>query len=113
MKMANLMNWLKDAFGDEQIEAITIGEAPSRIRYSEDYTGKKIHGYENKLLSLEEASYYLDYDFHDGFGAEDCHAITAWSATKIAFVVCYDGSTWLQTLPRNPTQFFPPYVGGG
>jgi len=55
----------------------------------------------------------LDYEYESGYGSEDCHAVTAWSENWTLFVACYDGSTWVERIPRNPTNHTPEYVGGG
>ena len=52
----------------------------------------------------------LDYHFDDDFGLPDCNPITIWTETRIIFTREYDGSTWLHSLPRNPTDFKPRFV---
>lgn len=66
----------------------------------------------NQVLTWEEAASSLDYKYDDGFGAPDCHAITAWTENTVIFVVQYDGSTCVQTIPRNPIDHKPEMPGG-
>ena len=55
----------------------------------------------------------LDYNHDRGYGSEDCHEVTAWSKNWVLFVACYDGSTWVTKVPRNPTDHTPRWIGGG
>jgi hypothetical protein len=65
------------------------------------------------VLSWDEARPLLDYEYTRGYGAPDCHAIMAWSASWVLVVGTYDGSTWLSSTPRNPVADEPKMVGGG
>lgn len=110
------MPTFKDAIleevGKETIEAIVIGEFGW-------------HGYRNdgkpaykhvigKLLSWEEASPILDYEYESGHGATGaCQAITAWTPDHVYFIGTYDGRTWVDCVPRNPLAYIPSMVGDG
>lgn len=45
---------------------------------------------------------FLDYEYHDGFGAPECHLLQAWTPNKILYIHEYDGSTTVCYLKRNP-----------
>ena len=64
------------------------------------------------VYSWQEVRPLLDYEYDHGFGGTDCHAITAWTADKVLFVVEYDGSTWVASVPRNPITHVPAMFGG-
>jgi hypothetical protein len=64
---------------------------------------------EEKLLTWTEALPILDHDFTTEY--VDCPAIYAWSETRIFFISQYDGSTKLETIPRNPTAGTPTMPG--
>lgn len=56
------------------------------------------------LLTLEEAKPYMqDWQFDGGFGAPFCHAVHVWTDERVIFVSEYDGSTHLNSVPRNPS----------
>ena len=65
-----------------------------------------------ELLTWQEARPLLDYRWDAGYGAPDCHAVTAWSARWVLFVVQYDGSTGVHRVPRNPVVHTPEMPGG-
>ena len=102
--MANLREWLECKAGGEKIEGVVIGEAGWGCEEKENIP-------KNKLLSWEEAKKYLDYNFHDGYGSPECHAITAWTPTKVMFIVEYDGATDIKSVPRHPQAHEPEMVG--
>lgn len=64
-------------------------------------------------LSWIEARPFLDYEYDGGYGAPNCHAITAWTENSVIFVGTYDGSTWVTSVPRNPTNTRDPHMVGG
>ena len=59
------------------------------------------------------ASVLLDYEYYTGFGAPNCHAVWAWTASRVIFVSTYDGSTSVTSVPRNPRDGTPSMPGGG
>lgn len=65
------------------------------------------------VLRWAEAAPLLDYEYDPGYGGEDCHAIYAWTPSRVLFVGTYDGSTWVASVPRNPAAGRPDSVGGG
>lgn len=96
--------------GKEEIIAIVIGEMGW-----EDYNDKGKPEYKSvigKLLTWKEAAPILDYSYNTGYGAPDCQAVIAWTETKVIFVVQYDGSTSIHSVPRNPVSHIPCMPGG-
>jgi hypothetical protein len=65
------------------------------------------------LLKWEDAEPWLEiFSCYTGYGAPDCYAITAWTPSQVLFIVQYDGSTSLQSVPRNPVSHNPRMPGG-
>jgi len=52
----------------------------------------------SNTLSEEE----MDREFDDDLGIEEGLQFTAWSKDWVYFPVCYDGSEWVGSVPRNP-----------
>ena len=110
---------LESAAGDEVIQGIVIGafgwgeisDEPGEA-YAEE--GRSVPlGMRGCVLPWEQARPLLDYSYSTGFGAPQCHAVTAWTATKAIFVGTYDGSTYVASVPRHPEAHEPYMVGGG
>ena len=62
--------------------------------------------------TIDEAKEVLDYDFDGGYGGTNGPAFTAWTYTRVHFPVGYDGSEWIDNVPRNPTDEPTGHVGG-
>jgi len=108
--MANLRQWLEKEAGDEQIEAVVIGDMPWG-----DYDSGHVPNYHKMPrcvpLNWEEAAPLLDYDFTDNYGYPACQAVYAWTKTKIIAVAQYDGATWSYSVPRHPVTCSPEMAG--
>lgn len=65
------------------------------------------------VLSWEVASPLLDYNYDAGYGGIECHALYAWTETHVLLVGTYDGSSWVQAVPRDPVAVKPQTCGGG
>jgi hypothetical protein len=101
---------IEKAADGEPIEAIRIGSfgwaynEPDEEAYGWDRSERTAIPPEKKnvLLSWEEARPMLDYEYDSGFGASDCHNITAWTPSRVLYVHEYDGSTQVLWLERHP-----------
>lgn len=89
------------------IEAIVIGKFGWGGGYGETDDNRLPADRLGVVLTWAEARPLLDYAYDTGYGAPDCHAITAWTATHVIWVHEYDGSTSLQSAPRNPVPHEP------
>ena len=98
--MANFKRDILEAVGDEPIEAILIHGPLNSIYIDDDPRDNGIIC--GKPLSAEQALAMLDYEFDDGFGGQDCHNITVWTAANVYYVHEYDGSISLESVQRNP-----------
>jgi hypothetical protein len=109
--MSKLTEWiLKEAEGAE-IQGVVIG----KFGWG-DYGTEEIPNYQEqprgKLISWEEAQKWLNYEFNSGYGAPKCNSVYVWTPTKVMFVVQYDGSTSLHSVPRNPVDCTVEMPGG-
>lgn len=109
--MANLVKWIIEAAAGEPVEAVVIGEMGWGYYGSED-----VPGYADQprgvVLTWDEARPFIDYVFNSDYGYPGCNAINAWTASRVIFVVQYDGSTRCTWVPRNPEPLIPEMPGG-
>lgn len=104
--MANFANKILEATGGEEIIAISISPwNNSSARYDAEPGVVADHALGCEPVSWAEAFPVLNYEYDDGYGGQDCHDIIAWTATKVLYVHEYDGSTSVQSVPRNPAPF--------
>lgn len=66
----------------------------------------------DSLIASTLSDAQLDKDFYDGYGGTDGAPFTAWSEAYVYFPVCYDGSEWVERVPRNPCDVPTEHVGG-
>jgi hypothetical protein len=95
----------------EKIEAIVFGE-DKRIN-SWNYFNDEIIDYpKGKIISFEEAKeFLLDWKITGGYGGEEVIHFYAWTNFRILFIGTYDGSTWLEAVPKNPSECLPYSIG--
>lgn len=66
-----------------------------------------------KLLALSQAEPLMrSWQFSGGYGGPDCYATYIWTDRRIIWVTQYDGSTGLDSAPRNPIECIPDMPGG-
>lgn len=51
-------------------------------------------------------------EFNDGFGGSEGHPFTVWTKKRVYFPVVYDGSEWVESVPRDPNGEPTIHVGG-
>lgn len=107
----NLKRWIEEATDGEPIEAVVIGEMGWGDYASESVPNYNTH-IRGKVLTWEQAAPMLDYDFDTGFGAPECEAIYAWTASRILLISQYDGATHPHVIPRHPVDCMPIMPGG-
>jgi len=108
--MANFLKDIMEALGTEEVEAVCIG---THYTQGQTRTEPKFRKKYNRLVPWEEAQKILDYKYDSGYGGEDCHPLYLWTASRVLFVACYDGATWIESVPRHPEDCEPAYMGGG
>jgi hypothetical protein len=102
---------LEELKGEECL-AIVVGEFPTyppRLQKQALYAAQRGH-IPNALTTLAKAKDYLNYDYKpESYGAEEIPPIYAWTKTRVISVHEYDGSTYFQSVPRNPINCTPSY----
>lgn len=109
--MANLKGWILKAANGEAVEGVVIGEM-GWGSYGSDGVPNYAQQPRNRVLTWQEALPWIDYEFEAGYGAPGCNAVYAWTASRVLFVSQYDGSTCINSVPRNPGDV-PPVMPGG
>lgn len=104
---------IEEAGGEPILGVVLSGGRGWLSEYREDTPNRTPVELAYKLIDWPTAQPLLDYDYDRGYGSEDCHAVTAWTPSKVIFVGCYDGATWVTSVPRNPQDCVPSMVGGG
>lgn len=54
----------------------------------------------------------FDVEFSAGYGTAEGPKVLAWTEARVYFPVCYDGSEWMGSAPRNPDVEGQSHVGG-
>ena len=75
--------------GDEQIVYVVIGDRGENT--SANYALGLARN--PKVLTWTDAEPLLDYDHDHAYRISDCHAVYAWTATRVLFVVASEGAT--------------------
>ena len=52
-------------------------------------------------------------EFDNGFGGIEGVPFTAWGEKFVYFPICYDGTEWVGSAPRNPCETKCAHQGGG
>jgi|HubBroStandDraft_6_1064221.scaffolds.fasta_scaffold859396_2 hypothetical protein len=108
--MTKLIDWILEEAKGEPILAIVFGEIAKYRRKSCPHIPSSYP--EKKILTWEEAIPWIQYEFSDGYGSEDCFPLFAWTENKVIAISCYDGSTSPFSIPRNPCDCNPFMPGG-
>ena len=108
----NFADDIMEAAASEAIEAVVIGNFGCGNDYDQNATPQQIAGDKRGvLLSWDEARRLLSYPYDSDYGVADCHAIYAWTANRVIYVLEYDGSTQVKSVPRNPVAAYPSMSG--
>lgn len=65
------------------------------------------------IVSITLTEDELNKEFDDGFGSAEGKPFTAWTARRVYFPVCYDGSEWVASVSRDPDGQPTNHCGGG
>jgi len=55
----------------------------------------------------------LDYKFDEGYGKTEGRPFGVWTKDYVYFPAGYDGSEWVDKVPRNPRKEPIDHIGGG
>lgn len=64
----------------------------------------------NYISTLSEKE--LDVEFDNSYGTENGQPFTTWTTWFVYFPICYDGSEWCGSIPRNPQESPSSHQGG-
>lgn len=67
----------------------------------------------NEVIAVNPPDLDWDREFDDDYGEPSGVPFVAWTPTKVVFCICYDGSEWLGSVPRDPNQELDPHHFGG
>lgn len=115
LRMSNLKDWILKVADGEPVEAIVIGKPTQALNIASHIDATWARQDESKfyrVLTWEEAEPLIDYSFDSSYGTPRCHAVTAWTKTRVIFVSQYNGATSIEYTPRNPTNHTPSMPGG-
>ncbi len=101
---------IEEAARGEPIEAIVVASVGTSYRPADDRF-EQADALAGQVVSWEKMRPLLAYEYDSGYGSADCHAITAWTASRVIFVGEYDGATGMNWLPRNPVVHCPEMSG--
>lgn len=65
------------------------------------------------IVSITLTEDELNKEFDDSFGIAEGKPFTAWTARRVYFPVCYDGSEWVDSVSRDPDGQPTSHCGGG
>lgn len=65
------------------------------------------------IVSITLTEDELNKEFDDSFGIAEGKPFTAWTARRVYFPVCYDGSEWVDSVSRDPDGQPTEHCGGG
>ena len=51
-------------------------------------------------------------EFNDGYGGSEGCSFAVWTGGFVYFPAVYDGSEWVESVPRNPNGFAIDHIGG-
>lgn len=54
----------------------------------------------------------MDVRFDEGYGSAEGKPFTLWTAQRVYFPVVYDGSEWVESVPREPCDEATKHFGG-
>ena len=86
----------------EELEALIGNELVEGVELLTGRNYNDVSPYPTGILTWEEARPHLDYEYDSGYGSQDCHNVYIWTPTRVIYIHEYDGSTWPETVPRNP-----------
>lgn len=75
----------------------------------------RLHGesFSDVVATAPEGDEWMHVAFYDGYGGVHGIPFTVWTATRVYFPACYDGSEWVESVARNPDGKATHHVGGG
>jgi hypothetical protein len=103
---------MKELDKDETVEAVIFGKYGWE-GYDEPKPAPIPKDKQKILMTLEEAEPYMqEWEIYGGYGAPNAYAMYVWTNKRVMWITQYDGSTSLDSMPRNPIACNPKMPGG-
>ena len=99
----------------EEIEKVVLGKLDKPDWFHPKQLTKEVISYTStvdKVISWDDAKQTLENDIKIGYGAMGFRSIYVWTKTLVIFVIQCSDLTWIDSVPRNPTNG-EPFVYGG
>jgi hypothetical protein len=106
--VANFLKDIEEHLAGESVEAVVVDPLD---RWSSHRQARDAGITFGVPVPWEQAKGWFDYEYDDGYGGSDCHPVYIWTATRVLFVVEYDGATSMASVPRCPTVCEPEMNG--
>lgn len=103
--MANIKDWIEEFEKDnnEKVVCIVVGK-----HYNDyDDEDRRPEAKRDVMLSRKEGLKLLDVEFDSGYGGADCFPMLAWTENFVLKIHEYDGSTYIEGVPRKPLHMSP------
>lgn len=97
----NRMDEIGDSFDNLVEHVYSLGNIPDFEYYKEV-----------KARYIKKKGSWLDVEFDDDFGGSKGCDFTLWTKNNVYFPVVYDGSEWVGSVPRNPSNRASKHWGG-
>jgi hypothetical protein len=72
---------------------------------------KNDDSFDNVEFSISREENWLEIQFDSSYGYEEGVPFTLWTKSRVYFPVCYDGSEWCGSVPRNPCEQILGHIG--
>lgn len=89
----------------------TNGDAWDNIVHSVIEVNSDRYMFDDEDMNRRTASF--DRQFNNSYGGTEGDFFTVWTKTHVYFPLCYDGSEWCGSVPRNPCDTASEHQGGG
>lgn len=106
--LKDIQETIRECCDSEPIESVVI--ATYGGYYNDDGNKAIPKEFIGKPVCFGDVREYFDYEYDDGFGGTECHAIYLYTQNFIVFVSEYDGATSVDCIPRNPIECTPKYL---
>ena len=105
--LGDIQETMREQCDSEPIESVVVAKFDS---YYEENFKSIPDKFTGKPVCFGDVRHYFDYEYDDGFGGAESHAIYLYTKNFIVFVSEYDGSTSVSCIPRNPIECTPRYL---
>lgn len=116
--VARQCDWHVVQYGDP-IAGVTTMNWKTELEGCLDFNGDKLEllVVKERTIPMAAQAVHIDHpvfdrEFDSGFGAVEGCKFTAWGGLYVYFPAAYDGSEWIDFVPRNPCLQATTHIGG-